>query len=210
MQKLLILSDADVEATCDGMSVLSRVCSDRFYFSVEKAKLLIDTGAELDTPSTKDGATPLMCALKVKNFEAAQLLINQGVDVNAARTSDGMTVLALAVLDEEVDYDTIQLLLEKGANVNTANSKGITPLMYACMKGHLEVAWLLIDKGANVNALASRSTTALMYASSGDRKKKLAVVQLLLSKGADKKVKNHLGQTAFQQATLPEIKNALK
>jgi len=42
---------------------------------------------------------------------------------------------------------TVELLLEKGANVNVKNKYGYTALMYASMYGHTETAELLLEKG---------------------------------------------------------------
>ena len=43
----------------------------------------------------------------------------------------------------------MRLLLEKGAAVDAKTEYGLTPLMSACMTGHVEAARLLLENGAD-------------------------------------------------------------
>ncbi|KAH8780344.1 ankyrin repeat-containing domain protein, partial [Hyaloscypha finlandica] len=61
--------------------------------------------------------------------------------------------------------NVIKLLLEKGANVDTADEGGQTPLHQASMIRHIDVIKLLLDKGANVNAVNGARQTPLHRAS---------------------------------------------
>jgi uncharacterized protein len=90
------------------------------------------------------------------------------------------------------------LLLEKGADPNTSDNEGFTPLMYAAVKGHFEAANLLLGKGADVNAVEKSGGTALMLAS---HEGQTEVVKLLLEKGADVNVKEKTGKTALSMAS---------
>jgi ankyrin repeat protein len=65
----------------------------------------------------------------------------------------------------EGDIALIKSLLEKGADVNTADKDGNTALMQASNNGHTKTAKLLIEKGAEVNAIDKNGWTALMVAS---------------------------------------------
>ena len=57
--------------------------------------------------------------------------------------------------------ETVQLLLDKGANANAADSYGRTALHGAAWGGHTEMVQLLLDKGANAKAATSDGRTAL-------------------------------------------------
>ena len=46
----------------------------------------------------------------------------------------------------------VQLLLQAGADVNAAAKDGLTALIYAGAKGHVDVVQLLLQAGAHVNA----------------------------------------------------------
>ncbi len=46
----------------------------------------------------------------------------------------------------------VELLLEKGANVNMADNEGVTPLRLAIREGHEEIIRLLFTGGVDINA----------------------------------------------------------
>ena len=50
---------------------------------------------------------------------------------------------------QEGHLECVRLLLEAGAAVSQAKDNGSTPLLIACLKGHLEVAKLLSSYGAS-------------------------------------------------------------
>jgi len=75
------------------------------------------------------------------------------------------------------------LLLEAGADVESANADGQTALMVVARTGRVEAARLLIARGANVNAKETwRGQTALMWASA---QRQPAIVTELIARGAD-------------------------
>ena len=53
---------------------------------------------------------------------------------------------------ESGNRDQVQRLLAAGVDVNAKGRDGLTALMKACLKGHLEVARVLVNAGADVNA----------------------------------------------------------
>ena len=107
---------------------------------------------------------------------------DSGLDPNS-KTPQGTTVLMMAASDP----DKVNLLLERGADVNAKAKSGFTPLLVASSYGHTaEVARQLIAKGALVNLKEKNKTpmndSPLLHAvSSGETAK----VQLLLAHGAD-------------------------
>ena len=76
----------------------------------------------------------------------------------------------------------VQLLLDRGAGVNQANTNGYTPLFIAAREGHLPVVQLLLDRGAGVNQADNEGVTPLYIAAQEGH---LPVVKLLLDRGAD-------------------------
>jgi ankyrin repeat protein len=59
------------------------------------------------------------------------------------------------------DLAGVQAELDKGADVNTKDNGGRTPLYRAAAYGHKEIAELLIAKGADVNAKIEDGGTPL-------------------------------------------------
>ena len=184
--------------------------------------LLLENGASA-VQLSKDGTTPLDEALRFRQLavakvllerkdvklnptrieelvlegrtEMVELLLDHGADA-AAKTRLGSTLLHDAALKGHVPR--VELLLRKGADVNALNGSGGTPLHDAALGGHVEVAALLLARGASINAQEVESgNTALANAASWGR---LNLVNLLLDKGADAKLKNRAGKTALMLA----------
>lgn len=95
------------------------------------------------------------------------------------------------------DKKRIELLLEKGAQVNARDISGRTALMRAARHGQEEVCKLLIAQGANINAKADDGDTALMSATEDNHKE---ICELLIAHGADVHAKNNKGFTALMTA----------
>ena len=50
-------------------------------------------------------------------------------------------------------FQTVELLISKGSKVNVSTSSGITPLMFASMKDHLDVVEYLLKNKAKIEAI---------------------------------------------------------
>ena len=88
--------------------------------------------------------------------------------VNAAqREGDSQEELNKSLFEECLKYNgspyKVYSLLEDGADVNAVDSKGRTPLYWACYKNNPELVKVLIQAGADVNAVDSYGNTPLYW-----------------------------------------------
>lgn len=166
--------------------------------------------------------------------EVAKLLVDAGVSANqrakslAGINSDADVDLARVLIDPSIDHALldeallnaagfgqvalVKLLLASGADKNTLDSHGQTPLIRAAASGASDTVnaqcsaaagWLapqgnapevikaLLDADADQSVLDNRQTTALMYAAGRDGKSNSTRVKLLINAGADQRNKDY-------------------
>jgi len=168
---------------------------------------LLDAGAKdvdariEETNESTTTATPLLCqAAQAGNLEIVQALLNHGAD-REAKDTKGETALIMAasrntLYDENSaiipsarrysaetkQTDIVRLLLERGTNIQAADSEGCTALAEAAGQDNLEMALLLLKRGANPNVPCGwRNETPLVFAA---RNENLPLINALLQKGA--------------------------
>jgi ankyrin repeat protein len=86
-------------------------------------------------------------------------------------------------------------LLKDGADVNTRDTRGATPLMYAAAVGSPEMMRQLLAAGADVNAKNNFEATALLWCTNN-----LEKVRLLIDKGANVNAISKSGRTPVRVA----------
>ncbi|XP_061372320.1 ADP-ribosylation factor GTPase-activating protein AGD1-like [Gastrolobium bilobum] len=79
---------------------------------------------------------------------------------------DGSSVLHLACLTGDVGM--VELLLQRGADINAYDSSGRTPLHYCIIRTKTEAAKVLITRGANQHVADKEGNTPLKFASESD------------------------------------------
>ena len=89
------------------------------------------------------------------------------------------------------------LLLDRGANPNTSDESGNTPLHDAALRGNQDMVRLLMDKGANPNVVGEKGKTPLHLAAKNGH---MDVVQLLIDGGADINKTDDEGRTPLAEA----------
>ncbi|MGY5877206.1 MAG: ankyrin repeat domain-containing protein [Candidatus Thorarchaeota archaeon] len=91
----------------------------------------------------------------------------------------------------------VEKALSDGANIEVVGDRGLNSLLWACLRGRLEVVRLLLERGADINATNRVGWTPVLQASGGGH---LEVVLLLLEKGADANKATEYSETALMFA----------
>lgn len=95
-------------------------------------KLLVDHGAKLDIPNNQ-GITPVMAAAGMGSVDA---------DTRGYYTTEDTA---------QRSVDTLRVLLDAGADVNSRDPRGQTPLHAAAFWGWNAAVQFLVDRGADLN-----------------------------------------------------------
>ena len=155
----------------------------------------------LDTPPSAAGAMPpkrLVEAAKAGDAETLRSLLSEREDVNQ-RQGDGATALHWTAHRD--DLGNAVLLIEAGADVNSANDLGVRPLWLASVNGSAPMARVLLEAGADPNAAPENGETPLMHAS---RSGSADAVELLLLHGAEVNARTPLEQQTALMWALAE------
>ena len=118
-------------------------------------------------------------ALVSDNAKAMVDLIFRGFDPNTLDTR-GRPGLVSALHQDSLKVFQV-LLKAPRIDVNLASKQNETPLMMACIKGHLDLVKQLIKLDADVNR---EGWTPLHYAASADTPQTLEIIKLLLEESA--------------------------
>ena len=103
-----------------------------------------------------DGTTPLQWAARQEDVDSAALLLRSGANV-AAVNRYVVTALTLSCISGNTSM--IELLLEAGADANTALPEGETVLMSSARTGVPGAVKMLAERGAAVNAIEQVART---------------------------------------------------
>ena len=80
------------------------------------------------------------------NARTVNVLLEKGIDVNITddyNFNNNNTALSIAVINAK--YDVVELLIEKGADINKENNKGDTPLIHAIRSEDYKMVQLLLE-----------------------------------------------------------------
>ena len=118
--------------------------------SLNAVEVLLKKGAKTDIMNS-DYDTPLETAICFASEEIIKILSDGFED------KENCTVLNLAV--ENGRKDIIELLLNKGFNINGTSTLNQTPLHIAATEGNMDIAKLLLNRGADIDLIWYKITS---------------------------------------------------
>jgi ankyrin repeat protein len=163
--KLLLDAGADADSpNGEGQTALMAVARTG---NVTAAKLLIDRGATVNAKEAWGGQTALMWAAARRHPEMIELLLEHGAEIDArslhrdyqrhvtaegrpkSLDSGGFTPLLYAARENCIAC--VEVLLERGADIDLPDPDGVSPLLLAIMNVNWDLAMRLIEAGADVD-----------------------------------------------------------
>jgi uncharacterized protein len=131
-------------------------------------------------------------AVKQDDPRAVRVLLNRGFDPN---TLDPQHLPGLYVALRDSSLKAAQALIDwPKTNVEMRTPEDESPLMMACLKGHIDIVKQLISRDADVNKVG---WTPLHYAATGGH---VAIIQLLLDQHAYIDAESPNGTTPLMMA----------
>jgi ankyrin repeat protein len=189
MKALSLFLDAGIDPNAVNSDGITALIAATAHGRIAAVKFLLDHNADPNTAG-KSGQTPLMAAAENNHAEILQLLLDHKANL-AAKDHNGWSALLKAVYRNNVACvqilaerdrqglgrgllvasllgfkETVKVLLENGAEVDTRSEDRRTPLMLAASKGHKEIVKILLDAGADPALTDRMGETAESLASS--------------------------------------------
>ena len=174
---------------------------------IRRIRAMIQNSPDLINAPVKIGdaqLTPLGHAANNGQLRVAQFLLDSGAEVNRSRDFNSWPPLLIAASSGHKAM--VELLLAKGADVNSRDGSGQTALHLAAKNGFQSVAEVLLANKADVNARDKNQDTPLHQASA---KGHSAMVAYLLAHQAEPNAQNKSGQTPAILATRAEQSETL-
>ncbi len=202
--KLLLRLGAKInQTTSQGISAIQMAAQRN---SLDAAKYLISQKANLKGYNTLY-FNAITYAVAGFHTDMIELLVKSGADINEVSKGSpwGGPLAKLATsfspADKKARLNTLNKLLELGADPNVLHYQNMTAVMLASKLGTSE-GWkaaidfcdVMIKKGADINLKNTSGETALMLACQAANVK---LVELLIKNGADVNAVNRVGETAL-------------
>lgn len=170
----------------------------RRFGVVASLAVMLAFGPPLSAQTYSDGYQFLK-AVEGKDINKADELLGKpgSTLINSRDLTTGRTGLHIAADRRDVVW--LVYLLNRGANPNIADRRGVTPLMRASQTGFFEGLQHLVSAGARVDIANSTGETPLILAV---HRRDTAMMRVLLKAGADPDRTDNSGRSARDYAEL--------
>ncbi len=188
--------------------------------NMELAKILLDAGADVNGRYRKDVDIPLHYAVESNKVELVKMLLDRGADVNILGWCYS-NVIESACKNKNIEM--VKLLIDHGSDIYFKRWLKRSALHHACSSVHysnldpkLDTAIILdflesliSNFGFDINIRDEWERTPLHYALDNNEID-MAVVEYLISKGADVNAQDNKGETVFYKSDLEMQEYLLK
>ena len=168
-------------------------------------KILLDEGCDIEAKNI-DGNTPIALSAKTGKMKTFKMFLNHGADINVLECITGSTLLHWVAYWDSLEF--VQLLLDRGLDVNARNKDGDTPLHRALIGANLDVVRCLLSHGANPNAVNNKGSNLIHFAAIS---KHADVLQYIITRyNLDINKRNNEDLTPIQLATQNDLPDNIK
>ncbi len=168
--------NANEPVGCFG-SALQAACSSQ---NADLVELLVNRGADVNAYGGTYGS-PIMAAVDESMQINVEILVKHGANVSVKDVRDVHAPL-LVMAGQSLSKDTLELLLDHGADIEAVDDEGTTVLIAAADSGDKQSLEMLLARGANIHAVSTTLGTALSAAAyEGDEE----CLRVLLAHGGD-------------------------
>lgn len=163
---------------------------------LELVDLFLEAGTDIDIVDERQGRNFMHFAAERNNAAAVRRLLAAGAKIDTQTAKMPATPLAFTARYNAVDV--LQLLYEEGADINTSQNNGITPLLMAVGFNVHQGQAMLLRLGADY-LRDSQGTTILQAAAESGDEKTLETLARFGLKGLDVKARDKNGLTAREE-----------
>ena len=121
------------------------------YGSGDDMTAFLNENGGLINEQDEYGNTPVMTAALHNNFETFRILIENGCDIVVENKKGGILLFYIAGFEQADRIKALELLHNKGVNLDSSNSSGMTLLHYAVYGGNTELLKEILQYPVDVN-----------------------------------------------------------
>ncbi len=190
-----LLCQTQEQAVPDEQNITNKLFEAAQKGDFQTVKNLLTKYPDKKNARRNGGWTPLHSQAYGGHKDGVELLLDHGADIEAKHAYDMTSHINSIRWNRTAEA---RLLVEKGPNIDAANTLGWTPLIISATKDYHELAKIFLDSNADIGIKDNDyQRTALHFASLNGH---LNIVAELLKKGADVDEKDAAGKTPLDYA----------
>ena len=163
-----------------------------------KTKDRTETNTQQPNTITSNVVVEFLQAVSYGNLDKVKEMITSNPSI--VNSQDGLGFSALHNLMCEEQFELLEYLIKKGADVNLKNNEGLSPIHLACYSENIRI---LLESGADIQSQDKQGDTPL-HSLVKEGKEKIDVIEYLIKAGAKIDLKNKNGETPLDIAILRE------